>query len=86
MKKIVVVLALLFFAAPAFAQFLQSYEGYLPYQLYQLDQSQPDQSFRFYQPYSFEQPQPKQTRQPQPAQIIHNRSNTKSHSLPVNTK
>jgi len=67
MKKIIVVLAVLFFAAPALAQDLQGYGLLQPYQIYQFDQasqsSQADQSIRYYQPYQFEQPQ----QQPQPS-------------------
>ncbi|MGC9965863.1 MAG: hypothetical protein ABSE08_10695 [Syntrophobacteraceae bacterium] len=88
MKKIMVVLAVLFFASPAFAQDYQAYGlymPYLPYQLYQLDQSsQPDQSFRFYQPYQLQQ-QP-QNYQTQTAKHSHKRINTNSLSQPVDTK
>lgn len=68
MKKIIIVLAVLFFASPALAQDYQAYGLLQPYQIYQLDQfSQPsdlDQSIKFYQPYQFE----RQQSQPQPSQ------------------
>jgi hypothetical protein len=91
MKRIMVVLAVLFFASPALAQDYQAYglpNGILqPSQLYQLDQtSQPDQSIKFYQPYQFEQQRPSPSSQPRPAKHSSRHINTDLPGQPVDTK
>jgi hypothetical protein len=62
MKRIILALAVLFFASPVFAQTYENFQlfGLSPSQLNQLDDSsQADQSFKSYQPYLL-QPEPKQ--------------------------
>jgi len=89
MKKIIVVLAVLFFASPALAQDYHSYGLLQPYEIFQLDQSsqasQPDQSIRFYQPYQFEQQQP-QPSKPRAAKRVHAHIGADLPDQPVNTK
>jgi hypothetical protein len=91
MKKIIVVLAVLFFASPALAQDYQAYGLLQPYQIYQLDQaSQPsalDQSIKFYQPYQFEQQQQQPTSsQPRPAKHSRRQINANLPGMPVDTE
>ncbi|MGA3113181.1 MAG: hypothetical protein ABSF90_01975 [Syntrophobacteraceae bacterium] len=87
MKKIIVALAVLFFASPALAQDYQAYGPFQPYQLnqlYQLDEpSQPDESFKFYQPYLFEKQQQPQASQPRPTKHSHRQINTDLPSQPA---
>ena len=89
MKKIIVVVAVLFFASPVLAQDLQSYGLLQPYQIYQFDQSsqasQADQSIRYYQPYQFEQAQP-QPSKPKAAKRVHAHIGADLPDPPVDTK
>lgn len=89
MKKIIVVFAVLFFAAPALAQDLQGYGLLQPYQIYQFDQasqsSQADQSIRFYQPYQYEQQQP-QPSKPKASKRVHAHIGADLPDQPVDTK
>lgn len=91
MKKIIVVLAVLFFASPVLAQDYQSSGLLQPYEIFQLDQSsqasQADQSIRYYQPYQFElqqaQPQPSK---PKAAKRLHAHIGADLPDLPPDTK
>ncbi len=85
----IVVLAVLFFAAPALAQDLQGYGLLQPYQIYQFDQSsqssQADQSIRYYVPYQFEQQQP-QPSKPKASKRVHAHIGADLRDQPVDTK
>jgi hypothetical protein len=89
MKMILVLLAVLFFAAPAFAQDYSIYGAYglfQPYQLYMLDQqSQPDQSIRFYLPPEIQQTQP-QNYQSKTVQRSTTRTTKTLPNVPANGK
>jgi hypothetical protein len=87
MKKIMVVLAILFFASPAFAQDYQIY-GLQPYQFFQLDQSSlPPQPIDFYEFNKVVQPQQQpQVYSPRTVQHSHKQNITISPNLPVTTK
>lgn len=88
MKKIMVALAILFFASPAFAQDYQIY-GLQPYQFFQLDQSsQPPQPIDFYEFNKVVQPQQQQPQVYSPRTVQHSpkQSITISPSLPAPKK
>lgn len=88
MKKSILVLAIVFFASPAFAQDYSNYSAYglQPYQLLQLnDNPQLDQSFRFYQPLDIQQQQSQNSRS-STVKHSHKRVKTDLPSQPVDAK
>ena len=86
MKKIIVVLGVLFFASPVLAQDYQPNKLLQPYEIYQLDESpQPDQSIKYFQPYQFELQQP-QVSKPKAAKHSSRHINTDLPEPPADTK